>query len=168
MSLNTEAETVEHSVVIPFERLPFNFAKKQGVVLIREDEQYQILYRPGLTPQAFAEVNRLTFGQVTFQQVDESEFETALGIAYQNDSAEAMQMVEGLGDDMDLASLANSVPETEDLLEQEDDAPIIRLINAILTEAVKSEASDVHIETFEKQFIGRFRVDCVLREVVKP
>jgi general secretion pathway protein E len=79
-----------------------------------------------------------------------------------------MQMVEGLGDDMDLASLANSVPETEDLLEQEDDAPIIRLINAILTEAVKSEASDVHIETFEKQLIVRFRVDGVLREVVKP
>lgn len=168
MSLNTEADTDNNSVVIPFERLPFNFAKKQGVVLLRENEQYQILYRPGLTPQAFTEVNRLTYGQVMFQQVDEGEFETALGMAYQNDSAEAMQMVEGLGDEMDLASLANSVPETEDLLEQEDDAPIIRLINAILTEAVKSEASDVHIETFEKQLIVRFRVDGILREVVKP
>ncbi len=50
-----------------------------------------------------------------------------------------MQMVEGIGDDMDLASLAGSVPELEDLLEQEDDAPIIRLINAILTEAVKNQ-----------------------------
>lgn len=162
-----DAET--NSVVLPFERLPFTFAKKQGVVLVKQpNDDYQVIYRAGLTPQAFSEVNRLTFGQVSFQQVDEAEFEEALGLAYQNDSAEAMQMVEGLGDDMDLASLANSVPETEDLLEQEDDAPIIRLINAILTEAVKSDASDVHIETFEKQLIVRFRVDGVLREVVKP
>tara|TARA_R110002072_G_scaffold97528_3_gene214469 strand:+ start:2819 stop:4408 length:1590 start_codon:yes stop_codon:yes gene_type:complete len=151
-----------------FERLPFSFAKKQGLVIVKGDSQFQILFRPGLTPQAFAEVNRLTFGQLPFVGVDEAEFESALNLAYQNDSAEAMQMVEGLGDDMDLASLANSVPETEDLLEQEDDAPIIRLINAILTEAVKSEASDVHIETFEKQLVVRFRVDGVLREVVKP
>ena len=151
-----------------FERLPFSFAKKQGIVIVRDKNQFQILHRPGLTTQAFSEVNRLTLGQLPFVGVDEAEFESALNLAYQNDSAEAMQMVEGLGDDMDLASLANSVPETEDLLEQEDDAPIIRLINAILTEAVKSEASDVHIETFEKQLVVRFRVDGVLREVVKP
>lgn len=150
------------------ERLPFGFAKKQGVVLIKEQNKREILYRPGLSPQAFAEVNRLTHGDMEFRLVDEAEFEHALGLAYQNDSEEAMQMVEGLGDDMDLASLANSVPETEDLLEQEDDAPIIRLINAILTEAVKSNASDVHIETYEKQLVVRFRVDGVLREVVKP
>ncbi|MFT6908650.1 MAG: general secretion pathway protein E [Oleiphilaceae bacterium] len=153
---------------LTFERLPFSFAKKQGVVIVREKNQFQILYRPGLSSQAFSEVNRLTLGQLAFVGVEEPEFESALNLAYQNDSAEAMQMVEGLGDDMDLASLANSVPETEDLLEQEDDAPIIRLINAILTEAVKSEASDVHIETFEKQLVVRFRVDGVLREVVKP
>jgi general secretion pathway protein E len=158
----------EESMTLPFERLPFTFAKKQGAVLLKDNGEYRVLYRPGLSPQAFSEVNRLTFGQVTFHQVDEEEFDAALGLAYQNDSAEAMQMVEGLGDDMDLASLANSVPETEDLLEQEDDAPIIRLINAILTEAVKSDASDVHIETFEKQLIVRFRVDGVLREIVKP
>merc|ERR1712169_109113 len=79
-----------------------------------------------------------------------------------------MEMVEGIGDDMDLASLADSVPETVDLLEQEDDAPIIRLINAILTEAVKTNASDVHIETYEKRLVVRFRVDGVLREVVEP
>lgn len=156
------------SLTLPFERLPFAFAKKQGVVITRNDDGFVVLYRPGVTPQAFLEVNRLTLGKIAFQLVDEEEFDQALNLAYQNDSAEAMQMVEGLGDDMDLASLANSVPETEDLLEQEDDAPIIRLINAILTEAVKSNASDVHIETFEKALVVRFRVDGVLREVVKP
>lgn len=154
--------------LVAIERLPFSFAKKQGVALVKDDQGQRIVYRPGLSPTAFAEVNRLSKGLLPFKQVDEAEFEAALGLAYQNDSAEAMQMVEGLGDDMDLASLANSVPETEDLLEQEDDAPIIRLINAILTEAVKTNASDVHIETFEKQLIVRFRIDGVLREIVKP
>src|SRR5690606_10045821 len=88
--------------------------------------------------------------------------------AYQRDTSETMQMVEDLGGEMDLASLANSVPETEDLLEKENDAPIIRLINALLTEAIKQSASDIHIETFEKRLVVRFRVDGVLREVVQP
>lgn len=163
---------IQHDDLAPamahFDRLPFGFAKKQGVVIVRDNEQVEVLYRSGIRPEAYAEVNRVTNGQVVFRLVEDEEFDAALNLAYQNDSEEAMQMVEGLGDDMDLASLANSVPETEDLLEQEDDAPIIRLINAILTEAVKSNASDVHIETFEKQLVVRFRVDGVLREVVKP
>ena len=153
---------------VSVDRLPFGFAKKQGVVIVKDEGRKEVLYRPGLSPRAFAEVNRLMRGDIVFRLVDEADFENALGLAYQNDSEEAMQMVEGLGDDMDLASLANSVPETEDLLEQEDDAPIIRLINAILTEAVKTNASDVHIETYEKQLVVRFRIDGVLREIVKP
>lgn len=153
---------------VHFDRLPFSFAKKQGAVIVQDGSQQKIIYRPGLTSLAFAELNRVTRGRLDFELASEREFDEHLNLAYQNDSAEAMQMVEGLGDDMDLASLANSVPETEDLLEQEDDAPIIRLINAILTEAVKTSASDVHIETFEKQLIVRFRIDGILREIVKP
>jgi len=168
LSGDTSVPVEAEAPMLPFERLPFIFAKKHGIVLLQDTDGYAVKYRPGLSPQAFAEVNRLTLGSVPFLQVDEEEFDETLSLAYQNDSAEAMQMVEGLGDDMDLASLANSVPETEDLLEQEDDAPIIRLINAILTEAVKTDTSDVHIETFEKQLVVRFRVDGVLREIVKP
>jgi len=69
---------------------------------------------------------------------------------------------------MDLASLANAIQETSDLLEQEDDAPIVRLINGILTDAVKRNASDIHIETFEKRLVVRSRVDGVLQEVLEP
>ncbi|MGC8118871.1 type II secretion system ATPase GspE [Marinobacter sp. VGCF2001] len=153
----------------PLGRLPFTFAKRNGVILTRNDEgEPVILVRPGASHAALAEANRVSGGRARFSTIASDSFDQALNAAYQNDSAEAMQMVEGIGDDMDLASLADSVPETEDLLEQEDDAPIIRLINAILTEAVKTSASDVHIETYEKQLIVRFRVDGVLREVVQP
>ncbi len=166
-----DKQIVEAKDLRPVEwRLPFSFAKRHGVLITQATggKEQRVLYRPGLDPDVFAEVNRLTLGQLRFQQIEAEAFDSELSQAYQNDSAEAMQMVEGLGDDMDLASLANSVPETEDLLEQEDDAPIIRLINAILTEAVKTSASDIHIETFEKELVVRFRVDGVLREIVKP
>ncbi|MBZ2168179.1 MULTISPECIES: type II secretion system ATPase GspE [Marinobacter] len=165
--MTTETDTQQQEA--PLGRLPFTFAKRNGVILTRSEEgEAVILVRPGASHSALAEANRVSGGRAKFSTIDPDHFDHALNAAYQNDSAEAMQMVEGIGDDMDLASLAESVPETEDLLEQEDDAPIIRLINAILTEAVKSSASDVHIETYEKRLVVRFRVDGVLREVVQP
>ena len=52
-------------------------------------------------------------------------------------------------------------------MESEDDAPIIRLINAVLTQAIKENASDIHIEPYENRLVVRFRVDGVLREVLQ-
>ncbi|WP_166259287.1 type II secretion system ATPase GspE [Marinobacter salicampi] len=165
--MNIEAEVQPQDA--PVGRLPFTFAKRNGVILTRDDQGGAlVLVRPGAQHSALAEANRVSGGRARFEPIAPEAFDEALNAAYQNDSAEAMQMVEGIGDDMDLASLADSVPETEDLLEQEDDAPIIRLINAILAEAVKTGASDVHIETYEKRLVVRFRVDGVLREVVQP
>jgi general secretion pathway protein E len=60
------------------------------------------------------------------------------------------------------------IPEVEDLLESEDDAPIIRMINALLTQAAREQASDIHIEPFENASVVRFRVDGTLRDVVRP
>ncbi|PMG37748.1 type II secretion system protein GspE, partial [Vibrio splendidus] len=71
-------------------------------------------------------------------------------------------------DSDDFFSLAEELPQDEDLLESEDDAPIIKLINAMLGEAIKEGASDIHIETFEKSLSIRFRVDGVLRDVLAP
>lgn len=150
-------------------RLPFAFAKRNGVILTHNDDgDAVILVRPGAPHSALAEANRISGGKARFTTIEAGRFDQALNQAYESNSTDAMQMVEGIGDDMDLVSLADSVTETEDLLEQSDDAPIIRLINAILTEAVKSNASDVHIETYEKRLVVRFRIDGVLREVVQP
>jgi general secretion pathway protein E len=150
-------------------QLPFAFAKKHGVVIDYEHaDGVRILYRPDANLMAMQEAQRITEAVLPLEPVNENEFAEALNKAFQSDSDETMQMVEGLGETMDLSSLAESVPETEDLMEQIDDAPIIRLINAILTEAVREGASDIHIETFEKRLSIRFRVDGVLREVVQP
>ena len=116
---------------------------------------------------AIAEAQR--FGRrLPLKALGEDAFNQALAASYQHDSSAAMQLAEDLGGSLDLAALADQVPETEDLMEQEDDAPIIRLINAILGEAIRENASDIHLETFEKRLVVRFRVDGVLREVLEP
>lgn len=148
--------------------LPFAFAKRFGVVLVSDQEGLQLIceHQPALA--TLGEVRRLCQSAFKVNVVGKEVFDHALTEAYARDSSAAKQMVEDLGDEMDLARLAESVPETEDLLEQEDDAPIIRLINALLAEAIRENASDVHIETFEKDLVVRFRVDGVMREVVRP
>lgn len=149
-------------------RLPFAFARRHGVLLLERGGELRLGLREGAALTAVQEAQRVVGMRLPMQWLAQADFDQALGAAYQHDSSAAMLMVEGLGNDLDLASLADQIQETEDLLEQEDDAPIIRLINAILGEAIAENASDIHIETFEKRLVIRFRVDGILREVVQP
>ncbi len=149
-------------------RLPFAFARRHGVILLERGGELHLGLREGAALTAVQEAQRVVGMRLPMQWLAQADFDQALGAAYQHDSSAAMLMVEGLGNDLDLASLADQIQETEDLLEQEDDAPIIRLINAILGEAINENASDIHIETFEKRLVIRFRVDGILREVVQP
>mgnify|MGYP003142614242 CR=1 FL=1 len=149
-------------------RLPFAFARRHGVILLERGGELHLGLREGAALTAVQEAQRVVGMRLPMQWLPQADFDQALGAAYQHDSSAAMLMVEGLGNDLDLASLADQIQETEDLLEQEDDAPIIRLINAILGEAIAENASDIHIETFEKRLVVRFRVDGILREVVQP
>ncbi|NRF48913.1 type II secretion system ATPase GspE [Pseudomonas stutzeri] len=149
-------------------RLPFAFARRHGVLLLERGGELRLGPREGAALTAVQEAQRGVGMRLPMQWLAQADFDQALGAAYQHDSSAAMLMVEGLGNDLDLASLADQIQETEDLLEQEDDAPIIRLINAILGEAIAENASDIHIETFEKRLVIRFRVDGILREVVQP
>ncbi|WP_324295603.1 type II secretion system ATPase GspE [Rheinheimera sp. UJ51] len=149
-------------------RLPFGFAKRYGVLLQQQSQNWVLYVQPTTTPQALLEVRRLLAEPFTVQKLDAAAFEVLLEASYQRDSSEAQQLMEDIGNEVDLASLADEIPEAEDLLENEDDAPIIKLINAMLGEAIKLGASDIHVETFEKALIIRFRVDGLLREVLRP
>ena len=150
-------------------RLPYSFAKRHGLVLkIIDDENWCLLARPDWRLASLAEARRLLGRPVYCRPVNETAFNEALAQSYQGDAGDSMQAAEGIGDHIDLEKLADLVPETEDLMDQEDDAPIIRLINAILQEAVRENASDIHIETFERRLSVRLRVDGVLREVLQP
>ena len=150
--------------------LPFAFARRFGVVAAGEgaDGCLDVACRTPPTLATLAEIKRATGRRLRVRAVADGEFEELLTAAYVRDASEAKQMVADIGDHLDLASLADSVPETEDLLDQEEDAPIVSLINAVLAEAIRAGASDVHIETFEKFLQVRFRVDGVMREAVNP
>jgi general secretion pathway protein E len=73
-----------------------------------------------------------------------------------------------VGQEVDLTQLMTELPAVEDLLETQDDAPIIRMINALLTQAVRQAASDIHIEPYERHSVVRFRRDGVLVDVAQP
>jgi general secretion pathway protein E len=148
-------------------RLPFAFAKRHGV-LVRQmaNGRAECVWRSGAQPQALAEVRRYLRSPLALEEVNEQVFDRLLREVYEAGS-DAMQAAEGLDDATDLANLARELPEQADLLESDDDAPIIRLINAVLTQAVKENASDIHIEPFENRLVIRFRVDGVLREVLQ-
>ncbi|HFD81157.1 MAG TPA: type II secretion system protein GspE [Gammaproteobacteria bacterium] len=172
-----EAMPVESAVAVesdggaaaPDRRPPFLFAKRHGVVLADLDgDEAEVVLGPAADPAAVIELRRHVGRPLRLRRVDAEEFDALLASTYEQASNEAMQMMEDLGEDMDLFQVAQALPETEDLLESEDDAPIIRLINALLTEAVKENASDIHIEPFENRLVVRFRVDGVLREVLQP
>lgn len=148
--------------------LPYSFAKRHGVLLQNSGEGTpQVLCRAGVSPMALAEVQRLFGRELHFQSVDVESFDRLLAAHYDRSQVGA-SMMQDIGDDADLQDIAGSLPEPEDLLESEDDAPIIRLINALLTQAVKEGASDIHIETFESRMSVRMRVDGILREIIEP
>ena len=150
-------------------RLPYGFARRYGVFLAPSDQQQLTLYyREGLLAEVLGEVRRYSAMPFSCQVLEPDQFDLAMGKHYESNSGDAMQAAEDLGGDIDLTTLANSLPETADLLEQQDDAPVIRLINAILAEAVKQNASDVHIETYEKRLVVRTRVDGLLQEILQP
>ena len=148
--------------------LPFSYANRFGVFLTENNGVSEVHYKEELSFHVLAEIHRTARGNIQTRQLESADFERLLSQAYSRDSSEARQVVEDLGEELDLVSIAESVPENEDLLGKEDDAPIIRLINAVLTEAIKENASDIHIETFERELIIRFRIDGIMREIVKP
>ncbi len=158
--------TAAAEVAATAQRLSFAFARRHGV-LVRQFEQGTAVCacRQNAAPVAISEVRRTLRLPLRLERVSDDEFDRLLRQTYEAGTG-ALQM-EGLGEGTDLAHLAQGLPEQADLLESDDDAPIIRLINAVLTQAVQENASDIHVEPFENRLVIRFRVDGVLREVLQ-
>ncbi|MGM3226769.1 type II secretion system ATPase GspE [Dickeya zeae] len=150
--------------------LPFAFARSQQILLLQDESATvaEAVCVPGTSALALLEARRVAGVALAVSQVSPEEFERQLVMRYQRDSEEARRLMEDIGNDIDFYTLAEELPDSDDLLDADDDAPIIRLINAMLTEAIKHKASDIHIETFERHLLIRFRIDGVLREILRP
>ncbi|MCX7205186.1 MAG: type II secretion system ATPase GspE [Proteobacteria bacterium] len=148
--------------------VPYHFARDRGVVdAHHEVDSVTVLFRKGGDFSALNELRRVAAKPLNISVVDAAEFEAQLSQLFGQGSGAAM-VVDDLEENLDLSRLAQELPEIEDLLETEDDAPIIRLINALLTEALRENASDVHIEPFETRSVVRFRIDGRLADVIEP
>ncbi|WP_137938659.1 type II secretion system ATPase GspE [Chitinivorax sp. B] len=150
-------------------RIPYHFAKNKGVIDAGEQEgKIQIWARDDIDPLTLSEVRRVLLRPLAVSLYPPEEFEQRLAAVYSRGDSQAASVVEDVEQDYDLSRLAQELPEIEDLLEAEDDAPIIRLINAVLTQALREYASDIHIEPFETRSVVRFRIDGKLVDVIEP
>ncbi|MCZ2290346.1 MAG: type II secretion system ATPase GspE [Burkholderiales bacterium] len=152
---------------MPRHPLPYAFAKA-NTLLLEDDGHERVLWAAETTSDAaLSEVGRVF-------AIDRHEFEAATALseriasAYAGGEGSAAAVIGEVESGVDLSRLMQDLPAVADLLEAADDAPIIRMLNALLTQAAKDGASDIHIEPYERASSVRFRVDGTLREVVQP
>jgi general secretion pathway protein E len=148
-------------------RPSFAFARKHGILVMDNHTPATLLCRPGVSVDALQEARRFLGQAVKPRNVGVDEFEKELQIAYQGQTETASQLAEGLKQDDDSPDLQQALAEAQDLLESEDDAPIIKFLNGLLVEAIKTNASDIHLETYESRVVVRFRIDGVMQEIIQ-
>jgi general secretion pathway protein E len=147
--------------------LPYAFAREQQMLLQEDDASLSLIVHAGSPLGAVSEVlRRFAVGAVSTMPVDE--LVQRISSAYAQGESSAALVASEVESDADLQRMMQELPAVEDLLEAADDAPIIRLLNALLTQAARDGASDIHIEPYERHSSVRFRVDGTLREVVQP
>jgi general secretion pathway protein E len=147
--------------------LPYAFARAQQLLLEENLGEYTLWLHPASTPSALSEVMR----KYPVRQIETLSAEALaqrISAAYAQGESSAASVVSEVESDADLSRMMQELPAVEDLLEMSDDAPIIRMLNALLTQAARDGASDIHIEPYERHSSVRFRVDGTLREVVQP
>ena len=147
--------------------LPYAFARNQQLLLEEAGERLTLWLHPQTPLAGIAEVARRYSAQQLEMQ-SAAELQQRISAAYAQGESSAAVVVSEVESDADLSRMMQELPAVEDLLEMADDAPIIRMLNALLTQAARDGASDIHIEPYERHSCVRFRVDGTLREVVQP
>jgi len=149
-------------------RIPYAFAKAHGVLPWGVDGDAALVWlRPDATMDGIAEVRRVLQRPLSTRGVTAEQFASELARVY-NQGGAAGALSDGLANEADLARLMQDLPQSEDLLEGAAQAPVIRTINALLLQALRERASDLHFEPYEARSVVRFRVDGVLHDVVEP
>jgi general secretion pathway protein E len=154
--------------------LPYAFARSNHA-LLEDDGEILKLWVSDTTPRsALAEILRKNhrIGEnaalPAIEKIATEHLVQRISAAYAQGESNAAAVVSEVQSDADLSRIMQELPAIEDLLENSDDAPIIRMLNALLTQAARDGASDIHIEPYERTSSVRFRVDGTLREVVQP
>ncbi len=161
---------------IPLERIdtdliasmPIGYAKGHGILpLYREGSSVHVVMSDPLKQAALGDVQAMLGAYPRVSLAEPERVLEAINWAYDKASKTADSVIADIEEE-DFSTEIQHLEEITDLLDDPNEAPIIRFVNSLLTQAVKDRASDIHIEPFERDLSVRFRIDGVLYEVVKP
>ena len=153
---------------LPSALISYAFARTHGVLAWRnEGDSVVVLLRPDATVDGIAELRRVLDRTLVTRRVAGDVFAAELSRAY-NQAGAALALSEGLASGADLERLMQELPDSEDLLDAGTQAPVIRMINALLLQALRERASDLHFEPYESRAVVRFRIDGMLRDALAP
>jgi general secretion pathway protein E len=146
--------------------LPYAFARTQQLLLQEQSGNLTLWVHAHTPPSALGEVMR-KYAPHSVQALELPVLTQRISSAYAQGESSAATVMNEVQGEADFSRMMQELPAVEDLLETADDAPIIRMLNALLTQAARDGASDIHIEPYERNSSVRFRVDGTLREIVQ-
>ncbi len=148
--------------------LPINFAKQHFILPRRRvGDVIEIFAGDPMRTIAFDDLSLLLGAPIELCVAPQSKIIDAINRVYDRGTAHAEAAMEELKNE-DLSSVESDIEQIVDIIDAEDEAPIIRLVNSLLSQSVKEHASDIHFEPFENNLAVRFRIDGVLYEKIKP
>ena len=148
--------------------LDYNYSKNHQIILSKNKESSVLFYTEDAELSLIAYIQKKYDDSFVLSKLEFSDFNKKLSDIFTENSSNSSDLVQGVDESIDLDTLASDLPKTEDLLDDSNEAPVIKLINAVLAEAIKDGASDIHIEPYEEYLSIRFRVDGILKEKLKP
>ena len=148
--------------------LSYKYCKDNQVLLEKEENLLSIKCTEDTKISAISYLQKYFDLPLNVSKISFQDFNKALSESFTNSTSSSEDLIQGVDENVDLDSLVSNLPKTEDLLDDSNEAPVIRLINAILSEAIKDGASDIHIEPYEENLAIRFRVDGILKEKLNP
>jgi general secretion pathway protein E len=149
-------------------RVPIHFARRHKLVPVRQDEDgVRVALADPLALEVLDDL-RVSLGMAVWPALSpEAEINQTINRLYHEAGESAEQVLADLEASEDDRSI-QELDESEDLLDATSDAPVIKLVNTILSQAVRVRASDIHIEPYQRELKVRYRVDGVLYNSFTP
>jgi type IV pilus assembly protein PilB len=148
--------------------IPHNLASKHGLVpLVHKENTLTVAMADPSNIAALNDVKFITGLDIQVMLARESSIKQVQEKLYEQDVSYDSIIGDIDSDNMEVVDINENV-DINELERATEDAPVVKLVNAILSDAIKKGASDIHLEPFEKSFRVRFRIDGVLYEIMKP
>lgn len=146
--------------------LSYTFAREHGIVVLDMGDVAHVGVAGSPRPASLLEVRRALGVPLSVEALAPAMFDRRLSEIYAVGAIEADAIADEFNNEHSLDTLVEGIPKAADLLEATDEAPVIKLINGLIAEAMKVKASDIHIEPFENRLSVRLRIDGVLQEII--